>query len=63
MGGLAGPVGLDAPDGLGGGPPDGPGVVVVQVDGDDLGSHVDGDDPPGVDAPRAIFCPATMITH
>src|SRR5215471_20031077 len=50
MGGLAGPVGFDAADGLAGGPPDGPGVLVVEVDGDGLGGDVDGDDLPGVDA-------------
>ena len=33
MGGLAGPVGFDAPDRLIGGPPDGPGVF-AEVDGD-----------------------------
>jgi hypothetical protein len=48
MGSLAGLVGLDAADGLGGGPPDGPGVL-AEVDGDRVGSDVDGDDLPGVD--------------
>lgn len=43
MGGLAGPVGFDAADRLGGGPPDGASVLTVQVDGDDLGGDVDGD--------------------
>ena len=36
MGSLAGLVGLDAADGLGGGPPDRADVLVVQVDGDRL---------------------------
>jgi hypothetical protein len=57
MGGLAGPVGLDAADGLGGGPPDGPDVLVVQVDGDDLGGDVDGDDLPGVDPAQGDLLP------
>src|SRR5580704_1646514 len=49
MGGLAGLLGFDAADRLGGGPADGPGVL-AEVDGDDLGGDVDGDDLPGVDA-------------
>jgi len=53
MGSLAGLVGFDAADRLGGGPPDGPGVLVGEIDGDDLGGDVDGDDLPGVDAAEA----------
>ena len=37
---LAGPVGLDAADWLGGGPADGAAVLVVEVDGDRLGGDV-----------------------
>jgi hypothetical protein len=48
MGGLAGLLGFDAADRLGGGPADGAGVL-AEVDGDDLGGDVDGDDLPGVD--------------
>ena len=48
MGGLAGPVGFDAADRLGGGPPHYPGVVAGQADGDRIGGGVDGDVPPGV---------------
>ena len=56
MGGLAGPVGLDAADRLGGGPPDGAGVL-AEVDGDGLGGDVDGDDLPGVDAAESHLLP------
>ena len=55
--GLAGPVGLDAADRLGGGPPDGAYVVAAQVDGDGVLGDVDGDDAPGVDAPERDFLP------
>ena len=48
MGSLAGLLGFDAADRLGGGPPDGAGVL-AEVDGHGLGSDVDGDDPAGVD--------------
>jgi hypothetical protein len=41
IGGLAGPVGFDAADRLGGGPADGAGVLAAQVDGDGLGGDVD----------------------
>ena len=50
MGGLAGLLGFDAADRLGGGPPHYPGVVAGQVDGDRVGGDVDGDDAPDVDA-------------
>jgi hypothetical protein len=49
MGDVAGPVGFDAADRLGAGPPDGAGVL-AEVDGDHLGGDVHGDDLPGVDA-------------
>jgi hypothetical protein len=45
--GLAGPVGLDAADRLGGGPADGAGVVTAQVDGHGVLGDVDGDDATG----------------
>ena len=51
--------GLDAADGLGGGPPDRARAVAAQVDGH---GKVDGDDLPGVDRPQALFCPTIMIT-
>jgi hypothetical protein len=57
MGGLAGLLGFDAADWLGGGPADGRGVLAVQVDGDDLGGDVDGDDAPGVDAAQGDLLP------
>src|ERR1700741_4044492 len=57
MGGLAGPVGFDAADRLGGGPPDGSGVLVVEVDGDGLVGDVDGDDLPGVDPAEGDLLP------
>ncbi len=44
MGGLAGLLGFDAADRLGGDPADGPGVLAAEVDGDGLGGDVDGDD-------------------
>ena len=62
MGSLAVLLGFDAADRLGGGPADGAGVVVAEVDGDDLGGDVDGDDARAWMRPRAIFCPATMMT-
>ena len=55
--GLAGPVGLDAADRLGGGPPDGAGVVAAGVDGHGVVGDVDGDDLPGVDAPEGDLLP------
>jgi hypothetical protein len=42
MGSLAGLLGFDAADRLGGGPPDGAGVVAGQVDGDGAGGDVGG---------------------
>ena len=42
--------GLDAADGLGGGPPDRACAVAAQVDGHGVLGDVDGDDLPGVDA-------------
>jgi hypothetical protein len=45
---LTGLVGFDAADRLGGGPPEGPGVLAVQVDGDGAGCDAGGDDLPGV---------------
>src|SRR5215471_5592704 len=50
--GLAGPVGLDAADRLGGGPQDGADIVAAEIDGDGVVGDVDGDGPPGVDAPE-----------
>jgi len=55
--GLAGPVGFDAADRLGGGPADGAHVVVAQVDGDGVLGDVDGDDAPGVDPPERDLLP------
>jgi len=46
--GLAGPVGLDGADRLGGGPPDGAGIVAAQVDGHGVLGDMDRDDPPGI---------------
>lgn len=57
MGGLAGPVGFDAADRLGGGPPDSSGVLAFQVDGDSFGGDVDSDDVPGVDAAEGELLP------
>ena len=45
MGSLAVLLGFDAADRLGGGPPDGAGVLVVQVDGDRVGGDVHQCDP------------------
>jgi hypothetical protein len=42
MGSLAVLLGFDAADRLGGGPPDGAGVVAGQVDGDGAGGDVGG---------------------
>ena len=56
MGGLAGLLGFDGADRLGGGPPDGAGVL-AEVDGDDLGGDVDGDDAPGVDPAQGDLLP------
>src|SRR5262249_61820285 len=53
--GLAGPLGLDPADWVGGGPADGAGVVAAQLDGDGVFGDVDGDDAPGVDAPEGDF--------
>src|SRR5690349_22164798 len=50
--GFAGPVGLDAADRLGGGPPDGASVVAAEVDGHGVVGNVDGGDLPSVDAPE-----------
>src|SRR5215469_6763835 len=55
--GLAGPVGLDAADRLGGGPQDGADIVAAEIDGDGVVGDVDGDDPPGVDAPEGDLLP------
>src|SRR5690348_8559314 len=55
--GLAGAVGFDAADRLGGGPPDGAGVVAAQVNGDGVLGDVDGDDLPSVDAPEGDLLP------
>jgi hypothetical protein len=56
IGGLAGPVGFDAADRLGGGPADGAGVL-VEVDGDGVGGDVDGDDLGGVDPAEGDLLP------
>ena len=56
MGSLAVLLGFDAADRLGGGPPDGAGVL-AEVDGHGLGSDVDGDDPAGVDAAQGYLLP------
>jgi hypothetical protein len=61
--GLAGPVGFDAADRLGGGPADGAGVVAAQVDGDGVAGDVDGDDPPGVDAPEGERSAPGLASH
>jgi hypothetical protein len=50
LAGLAGPLGLDPADWVGGGAADGPGVVAAQVDGDGVLGDVGGDGLPGVDA-------------
>jgi hypothetical protein len=60
--GLAGPEGFDVADGLGGGPPDGAGVVAPQVDGDRGVGDVDGDDPSGVDAPEGDLPDTEEVT-
>ena len=57
MGSLAVLLGFDAADRLGGGPPDGAGVVAGQVDGDGVGGDVDGDDLAGVDTPEGDLLP------
>jgi len=57
MGSLAVLLGFDAADRLGGGPPDGAGVVAAQVDGDGVVGDVDGDDLPGVDPARGDLLP------
>jgi hypothetical protein len=62
MGGLAGLLGFDAAGRLGGGPPDGAGVVAGQVDGDRVGGDVDGDDLPGVDAAQGKPIPQMLST-
>src|SRR5262249_54860083 len=58
LAGLAGPLGLDPADRVGGGPADGAGVVAAQVDGDGVPGDVDGDDAPGVDAPEGDLLPS-----
>jgi hypothetical protein len=64
MGGLVGPVGLDAADRLGGGPPDGSGVLAeIDGDGDGLVGDVDGDDLPGVDAADRDLLPGDHSVH
>jgi hypothetical protein len=60
--GFAGPVGLDAADRLGGGPPHDADVVAGQVDGDRVGGYVDGDDLPGVDAAQGKPIPQMLST-
>src|SRR5215472_714931 len=55
--GLAGPVGLDAADRLGGGPEDAADIVAAEIDGDGVVGDVDGDDPPGVDAAEGDLLP------
>ena len=55
--GLAGPVGLDAADRLGGGPSDGADVVAAEVDGHGVVGDMDGDDLPSVDAPEGDLLP------
>jgi hypothetical protein len=63
VGSLAVLLGLEAADGLGGGPADGAGVVAAQVDGDGVVGDVHAGDLACVDpALGAIFWPATMIT-
>jgi hypothetical protein len=57
MGGLAGPVGLDAADRLGGGPADGAGAGGGQVDGEGVLGDVDGNDPAGVEAAQGDLLP------
>ena len=54
MGSLAGLLGFDAADRLGGGPADGAGVVAAQVDGDRVSGDVDGDDAAGVNASLTV---------
>jgi hypothetical protein len=50
LAGLAGPLGLDPADGVGGGPADGAGVVAAEVDGDGVLGNAGGDDGPRMDA-------------
>ena len=57
MGGLAGPVGFDAADRLGGGPPDGAGVAAAQVDCHGVFGDVAGDDAPGMNPAEGDLLP------
>jgi hypothetical protein len=50
-------VGFDAADGLGGGPPDGPHVVLAQFDGHGGVGDVDGDHAPRVEAAEGDLLP------
>jgi hypothetical protein len=62
VGSLAVPLGFDAVDRLGGGPPDGVGVVAGQVDGDGVGATWTVTIWRAWTRPRAIFSPAAMMT-
>jgi hypothetical protein len=62
MGGLAVLLGFDAADRLGGGLPDGAGVVAGQVDSDGVAATWTVTIWSAWIRPRAIFCPATMMT-